>query len=295
MTLDTGAPPKKDASGVEDAVELMIGRRVVALTGAGISTDSGIPDYRGPGSAPRRPMTYQEFVSGRVAQQRYWARAHLGWTHLETAEPNPGHRALARMQRAGVVVGLITQNVDGLHVRAGSPSVIELHGRIADVICLRCRRISARAELHHRLAALNPGYANRAAQIAPDGDAVFSATSDFRLASCTACDGPLKPDVVFFGECVPRHRVTLCTSLVSSAEVMLVVGSSLQVWSGLRFVRQAARERIPVVVVNRGRTRGDELTTVKIDAGCSPTLEAILAASTGGTRCATTAGVGRSR
>jgi NAD-dependent SIR2 family protein deacetylase len=265
---------------IETAATLLAGRRVVALTGAGISTDSGIPDYRGPDSPPRRPMTYQEFISGPAAQQRYWARAHVGWGHVNRARPNAGHFALAQLQRVGIVVGLITQNVDGLHSKAGSPSVVELHGRISDVVCLGCRRTTARADVHRRLDALNPGYADRAGPAAPDGDAAVPETSGFRLVGCTGCGGALKPDVVFFGENVPRHRVSHCAALVDGADVLMVVGSSLQVMSGLRFVRRAARAGKPVLIVNRGPTRADDLATMHVDAGCSSTLEAIAAALT---------------
>ncbi len=260
---------------VRVAVDLLAGRRVVALTGAGISTDSGIPDYRGPGSPPRRPMTYQEFRSGRVAQQRYWARAHVGWNRMSQAVPNAGHHAMTRLERAGVVVGLITQNVDGLHTLADSPSVIDLHGRISDVVCLQCRRISGRADLHGRLEQLNPGQADRLAPFAPDGDSLLDDTAGFRLCGCTDCGGPLKPDVVFFGENVPRDRVARCIDRVDAADALLVVGSSLQVMSGLRFVRQAARAGKPVVIVTRGPTRGDDLATCRVDGGCSPVLESL--------------------
>ncbi len=263
------------------AADLLRGRRVVALTGAGLSTDSGIPDYRGPGSVPRSPMTYQEFVSGAEAQQRYWARSHIGWSRMRRAEPNEGHRALARLEQAGTLAGLITQNVDGLHQAAGSERVVDLHGRLADVVCLRCGEISSRAHLHERLLELNPGFHevgaahDQSPTSAPDGDADVTDVGQFLLASCLVCHGPLKPDVVFFGENVPRHRVQRCYDLVDSADVLLVAGTSLTVQSGLRFVRRAAREGIPVVLVNRGATRGDELVDVRIDAGCSPTLGAL--------------------
>lgn len=260
---------------MERAREALDRRWVVALTGAGVSTDSGIPDYRGPDSPPRNPMTYQEFISGASAQRRYWARAHVGWGRMSAAEPNAAHHALRAWEKAGRLGGLITQNVDGLHERAGHQRLVTLHGRIADVMCLQCHRRSSRAELHERLDRLNPGYAGRVAQIAPDGDAVLEATSDFVLAACEVCGGALKPDVVFFGENVPKSRVAQCRALVGEAEALLVVGSSLQVMSGLRFVRQAAKAGKPVVVVNRGPTRGDDLATVKIDGGSAETLTAL--------------------
>ena len=261
------------------AHDLLGGAHVAVLTGAGISTDSGIPDYRGPDSPPRKPMTYQDFVSGPAAQRRYWARAHVGWGHMSAASPNAAHHALRRMERAGRLTGVITQNVDGLHEAAGQRQLIALHGRIADVICLHCGTRSSRADLHQRLADLNPGYAERDVEIAPDGDAVLEDVEDFVVAACQVCGGVLKPDVVFFGENVPRARVADATRLVDAAESLLVVGSSLQVMSGLRFVRQASKAGKPVVIVNRGTTRGDDLADVRIDAGTSETLLALEAES----------------
>ncbi len=267
------------------AVDALAGRRVAVLTGAGLSTDSGIPDYRGPGSPRRTPMTFQEFVSGEPARRRYWARSHVGWARMARAEPNSGHRALADLERTGAVTGLITQNVDGLHSAAGSSRVVDLHGRIADVVCLGCGRRSTRAALQDRFAAANPGFVEAAGagiETAPDGDAELAATAGFVLVGCTGCGGVLKPDVVFFGENVPRDRVVQCFALVDDAQALLAAGSSLTVMSGLRFVRHAHRAGLPVVILNRGRTRGDDLATVRLDAGCSPTLTA-LAASLGGT------------
>jgi NAD-dependent SIR2 family protein deacetylase len=271
-----------DAHGLDDAVRLLAGRRVVALTGAGLSTDSGIPDYRGPDSPPRSPMTYSEFVSGLPAQQRYWARSHVGWRTMGRARPNAGHRALAALEAAGAVQALITQNVDGLHSEAGSRRVVDLHGRIADVVCLRCGDRSSRAALDERLGDLNPGFVEDGfVEIAPDGDAVLSDVSGFRLAPCLVCGGPLKPDVVFFGENVPKDRVAHCYALVEAADVVLVAGTSLTVQSGLRFVRRAAKLSIPVVLVNRGATRGDPLVTVRLDAGCSEVLSVLADALAG--------------
>lgn len=260
--------------GVGDALALLRDRPLVVLTGAGLSTDSGIPDYRGPSSPARTPMTYQEFVSGPAARQRYWARSHLGWGRMRGAEPNDGHRALAAI---GPEL-LITQNVDGLHERAGTPRLVALHGRIADVICLDCRRTSARHALHDRLARLNPGFAERhaGAAVRPDGDVDLDDTSDFAVPGCEDCGGVLKPDVVFFGENVPPERVERCyaavDALTESGGALLVAGSSLTVMSGFRFVRRAARAGTPVVIVNRGATRGDDLATYKLEAGCSELL-----------------------
>ena len=247
-------------------------RRLLVLTGAGMSTDSGIPDYRGPGAPVRMPMTYQEFTKTAAAQQRYWARAHIGWSRMRRAEPNAGHRLLAEMERDGRLDGLITQNVDGLHGRAGHHNVIDLHGRIDRVICLDCRSVSSRANLHVRLQELNPGYDQNGAVMAPDGDVLLEDTDSFNVAPCSACGGRLKPDVVFFGENVPKDRVEECYELVDRAEALVVLGSSLHVMSGLRFVRAARARDLPIVIVNRGQTRGDDLATVKLDAGCAETL-----------------------
>jgi NAD-dependent SIR2 family protein deacetylase len=255
------------------AVDVLAGRPLVVLTGAGLSTDSGIPDYRGPDAPQRMPMTYQEFLSGPVARQRYWARSHLGWGRMTVAEPNAGHRALAALDPAL----LITQNVDGLHERAGSRRMVALHGRIADVICLDCRAITARRGLQARLDRLNPGWsgAHPEVRIRPDGDVELDDTAGFAVPDCEDCGGILKPDVVFFGESVPRPRVQRCMDAVDalgSHGALLVVGSSLTVMSGLRFVRRAARNGTTVVIVNRGATRGDDLATVRVESGATEFL-----------------------
>lgn len=261
--------------GSQQFEELLGAHRWLVLTGAGVSTDSGIPDYRGPGSPSRSPMTYQDFIRTPENRQRYWARAHVGWSRMKHADPNATHRALVRMQGDGRLTGLITQNVDGLHDRAGHRDVIDLHGRIDRVICLGCRELTSRSDLHERLARINPGYESWVGEMAPDGDAVFDETSDFTVASCRACDGDLKPDVVFFGENVPKDRVARCHSLVAEAEALLVLGSSLHVMSGLRFVKAAHKAGLPIVIVNRGQTRGDDLATLKVDAGCAETLATV--------------------
>jgi NAD-dependent SIR2 family protein deacetylase len=266
--------PTRATAAYAEALALLRGRPLVVLTGAGLSTDSGIPDYRGPGSPARTPMTYQEFVSGPAARQRYWARSHLGWGRMRRADPNAGHHALARLDPRL----LITQNVDGLHERTGAGRLVVLHGRIADVVCLGCRAVSSRADLHERLAALNPDFARRhaAAETRPDGDVDLDDTDDFVVPACTSCAGLLKPDVVFFGENVPVHRVERCYAavdgLVADDGALLVAGSSLTVMSGLRFVRRAARNDTPVVIVNRGGTRGDDLATYKLEVGCTEFL-----------------------
>jgi NAD-dependent SIR2 family protein deacetylase len=221
------------------------------------------------------PMTYQEFVSGPTARQRYWARSHLGWGRMRRADPNVGHVALARIAPDL----LITQNVDGLHERAGTPRVVALHGRIDAVVCLSCRETSSRAALQERLVELNPGFADRHADVTvrPDGDVELDDTADFVVPACVGCDGVLKPDVVFFGENVPPRRVERCYAAVDALTdtdgALLVAGSSLTVMSGFRFVRRAARAGVPVVIVNRGATRGDDLATYKLEVGCSEFLE----------------------
>ncbi len=263
---------------VAAAAELLAGRRTLALTGAGISTDSGIPDYRGPRSPRRTPMVFAEFRSSEEARTRYWARSHVGWQQVAEARPNPGHRAIAELERWGALSGVITQNVDGLHTKAGSSNVIELHGRLSDVVCLDCGWRTDRLRVHRRLAELNPGFDQRPINVAPDGDVELASTAGFRVAPCEACDGVLKPDVVFFGEAVPADRVARCFALVDAADALLVAGSSLAVLSGFRFVRHAHVRGLPIVIVNRGETRADAHATLKLDAGCSESLTALSAA-----------------
>ncbi|MGB0437702.1 MAG: NAD-dependent protein deacetylase [Mycobacterium sp.] len=260
-----------------ELVTVLRGRRLAVLTGAGMSTDSGIPDYRGPDSPPSNPMTIRQFTTDPVFRQRYWARNHLGWRHMDRTLPNAGHRALAALERAGVVTGVITQNVDLLHRKAGSTVVIDLHGSYSRVICLDCGHAMSRAALADLLEAANPGFAEAAAPlggiaVAPDADAHIAATGAFRIVDCPCCGGMLKPDIVYFGENVPKDRVENAYSLVDDADALLVAGSSLTVYSGYRFVRHAAAAGIPVAIVNRGQTRGDELAAVKVDNGCSPML-----------------------
>ena len=259
---------------VREVVELLGSRTCTALTGAGMSTDSGIPDYRGPGAVDRRPMTYQEFVSGPRPQQRYWARSYLGWARMHDAMPNAGHHALARLEAAGRCTGVVTQNVDGLHDQAGSHRLVALHGRIADVVCLGCGDRLSRAVLQQEMTGLNPAWLahHREAPARPDGDVEVDDTHDFVTPSCSSCGGVLKPDVVFFGENVPKPRVARCYEMVESADTLLVLGSSLTVMSGFRFVRHAAKIGIPVVIVNRGPTRGDDLATYKLEHGTTEFL-----------------------
>ena len=256
------------------ALELLAGRRLAVLTGAGLSTDSGIPDYRGPTSVPRTPMTYQQFVGDEGLRRRYWARNHVGWRHMHHAAPNSGHYALAAMESNGVVGGLITQNVDRLHEDAGSVNVIDLHGRFDQVVCLNCGDATTRTSLARRLEELNPAYAatGDAGDVAPDADADVAHTAHFVVADCLVCGGMLKPDFVYFGENVPKDRVAAAYAMVDDGDALLVAGSSLTVMSGLRFVRHAAKQGKPVVIINRGTTRGDGLADVKLEAGVSEAL-----------------------
>jgi NAD-dependent SIR2 family protein deacetylase len=254
---------------------------VVVLSGAGLSTESGIPDYRGPASAGRRakPMTYQTFVANFDARRRYWARSHLGWRHITGARPNEGHLAVAELQSRGLVAGIITQNVDGLHTAAGSPGVLELHGNLARVVCLDCGTHTTRSSLDARLRAANRTWDAQVRAVNPDGDVAVDddVVARFRIVDCDTCGGMLKPDVVFFGENVPRPRVSAAYALVEVAGSVLVLGSSLTVMSGLRFVRHAAKLGVPVAIVNRGETRGDQLATMRLDARLGSALSNLVA------------------
>lgn len=274
MPGEADARPPAGQSELDAAVAALAGRRVVALTGAGFSTDSGLPDYRGPDAKPRNPMTYEQFVGSPEYRRHYWARNHLGWHHMHATEPNDGHYALARLEQAGPVTGVITQNVDRLHQWAGSRRVVDLHGHYQVVRCLSCGWTCTRDELDELLTALNPGFLERITElgdieVAPDADVVLESTADFVVADCPACGGVLKPDIVFFGESVPAERVRDATALLASAGALLVAGTSLAVMSGLRYVRQAHQLGLPIVMVNRGLTRGDDLATVRLNAGTS--------------------------
>jgi len=261
-----------------DALHALVGDGdVVVLSGAGLSTDSGIPDYRGPSGALRRhpPMQYATFVGDPAARHRYWARSYLGWRAIAGARPNAGHRAIADLQALGRVRGIITQNVDGLHQAAGALDVIELHGGLDRVVCLDCGVRESRFVLDARLRAANPGFDADVARVNPDGDVDLADEQlvGFRMVACASCAGDMvKPDVVFFGENVPKTRVEACFDLVDRARALLVVGSSLTVMSGLRFVRRAARLGVPVAIVNQGATRGDEFADVRVDAALGQVL-----------------------
>ncbi|GAA4661264.1 Sir2 family NAD-dependent protein deacetylase [Gordonia humi] len=264
-----------------EAAAALDGRRTVVLTGAGVSTPSGIPDYRSPDATPRNPMTIDQFRGSPDFRRHYWARNHLGWRHMDAATPNAAHLAITDLQHAGIVTGVITQNVDMLHLKAGTRPVLDLHGSYGRVVCLDCGVRISRHRLAERLEDANPGFADRvrgagAIEVAPDADAVLHDTADFVMVDCASCGGVLKPDIVYFGETVPAEVTAHAYEMVDDAEAMLVAGSSLTVMSGLRFVRRAADAGKPVVIVNRGGTRGDRLATVKVDHRCEIVIPLIL-------------------
>jgi NAD-dependent SIR2 family protein deacetylase len=259
--------------GIDEAAELLAGRRFTVLTGAGVSTDSGIPDYRGEGAPKRTPMTFQQFLADDRYRKRYWAGSHLGYRRFAAARPNDGHRAIARLEAAGAANGVITQNVDGLHKQAGSQRVVDLHGAMDRVLCLVCGQIFAREAITARIDAANPWLDTEGAvEVAPDGDAVVTDIDAFDVPDCTVCGGHLKPDVVFFGEFIPAEKYREASALVRSAEALVIAGSSLVVNSGIRLLEQARRRRLPIVIVNRGETKGDSRATVKLDAGTTETM-----------------------
>lgn len=273
------APALTGAAGVDALARMLRGRRVVALVGAGCSTASGIPDYRGPETRrrARNPIQFRTFIGDDEGRQRYWARAVVGWPRFAASQPNAAHRSLAALEHAGVVRGLITQNVDRLHHAAGSRRVVELHGALHEVSCLACGEIETRESLQRRLLALNPGWERARAEAAPDGDAELSGdlVRRFVVAGCRACGGNLKPRVVFFGENVPADVTADAWALFDEAEVLLVVGSSLTVFSGYRFVRRAAKRGVPVAIVNLGATRGDPQATLRVDDRVEAVLPAL--------------------
>lgn len=277
-----------DAPDLDALVSLVRTGGVVVLSGAGLSTESGIPDYRGPSGLLRRslPMTYQSFVGDPAARRRYWARSHLGWRHMTRATPNAGHVAVTELERRGLLAGTITQNVDGLHQASGARDVVDLHGRLDGVVCLDCGALSAREALDDRLRAVNADWQAQVTAINPDGDVDLAegALDGFTPVDCDVCGGMLKPDVVFFGESVPRDRVQGCFARVEAAGALLVLGSSLTVMSGFRFVLRAAKVGVPVAIVNQGPTRGDARAVVTVDAPLGRVLPALVDALDAGIR-----------
>ncbi len=287
----TAATGSTDA-GIDELTGLVVRGGVMVLTGAGLSTESGIPDYRGPDGTRRvTPMQYAEFIGSTEARRRYWARSYIGWQRFNRADPNRGHRAVATLQRAGLLDAVVTQNVDGLHQAAGAHDVVELHGNLDRVVCLTCGDVVGRAALHERLAEANPGFVDLVLGVAPDGSRVTSqirpdgdivlddvVTSRFHLPVCLVCGADtLKPDVVFFGESVPKDTVVRCFDIVDEAASLLVLGSSLAVMSGYRFVRRAARNGIPVAIVTASASRGDPEATLRLHTPLGATLEHLCA------------------
>jgi NAD-dependent SIR2 family protein deacetylase len=269
---------------IDRLCELVRGKAVLALTGAGVSTESGIPDYRSPQALarPRRPIQGPEFVRSEGVRKRYWARSALGWERMRMAQPNTGHRALASLERGGVVARVITQNVDRLHHRAGSRNVTELHGALAEVACLACGAVEDRDAVQARILASNPEWLSQVVPTAPDGDADIGADrmDAFVVPSCTRCGGVIKPRVVFFGDNVPRAIVDEAFAAVDASELLLVAGSSLAVFSGFRLLRHAAQRGLPIAIVNRGPVRGEEHAVVKVEGSTGATLAALAVALT---------------
>jgi NAD-dependent SIR2 family protein deacetylase len=258
---------------VDAAVEILAGKRVAVLTGAGVSTDSGIPDYRGEGAPVRTPMKFQQFLDDAAFRKRYWAGSQLGWKRFDAAKPNEGHGALAELELAGHINGIITQNVDGLHLRAGSQRVVDLHGTMDRVRCLRCGQLYSRTDISRQIDELNPWLGEPGAtELGPDGDVEITSVENFILPNCGACDGVLKPDIVFFGEFIPREKFVEASALVQKADALVIAGSSLVVNSGIRLLDHATRRHLPVVIINRGVTKGDTRATLKIDGGTTETL-----------------------
>jgi NAD-dependent SIR2 family protein deacetylase len=261
---------------LDEAASALQGKRVVVLTGAGMSTDSGIPDYRGAGAPKRNPMTFDQFKESGDYRKRYWAGSHLGWSMFDAAKPNRGHRILAELEARGIVTGVVTQNVDGLHARAGTRRLVDLHGSMDRVLCLNCGQAFARASIADRITADNP-WINEpdAITLAPDGDADVTDYSSFVVPVCTVCGGMLKPDVVFFGEFIPVEKFAEARALVQGSEAMIIAGSSLVVNSGIRLLEQARRRKLPIVIINHGVTKGDSRATVKLEGGTTETLSAL--------------------
>ena len=273
--LTTPAVAGEDLDAVAD---LLRGRHTAVLTGAGVSTDSGIPDYRGAGAPVRVPMTFQHFLADERARKRYWAGSHLGWRRFRAAEPNLGHRSLVALEAAGLVSGVITQNVDNLHTRAGSRRVVDLHGSMDLVVCLSCGQAFGRDSIAERLEAENPVLTQpERIEIAPDGDAIVADIDGFVVPDCSVCGGLLKPNVVFFGELVPTAKFAAAAALVRGADALVIAGSSLAVNSGIRLLELARRRKLPIVVINRGATKGDARALIKLEAGTSETFAALVA------------------
>jgi NAD-dependent SIR2 family protein deacetylase len=263
---------------IDEAVSILRGRSAAVLTGAGVSTDSGIPDYRGVGAPKQHPMSFSDFLQSHRHRQRYWLGSHMGWSRFAAAEPNRGHEAIASAEEASLFSGVVTQNVDALHHKAGSLRVIDLHGRLDKVRCIHCGQSFSRQSIAHTIDLLNPWLEKRdiSGHIKPDGDVDVAVTSEFVVPSCDMCDGVLKPEVIFFGEVVPTGVFDQAASLIARSEALIIAGSSLVVNTGMRLVNLAHRKKIPIVIINRGPTKADRVATVRIEAGTSETLDALV-------------------
>lgn len=263
---------------IDEAVSILRGRSAAVLTGAGVSTDSGIPDYRGVGAPKQHPMSFSDFLQSHRHRQRYWLGSHMGWSRFAAAEPNRGHEAIASAEEASLFSGVVTQNVDALHHKAGSLRVIDLHGRLDKVRCIHCGQSFSRQSIAHTIDLLNPWLEKRdiSGHIKPDGDVDVAVTSEFVVPSCDMCDGVLKPEVIFFGEFVPTGVFDQAASLIARSDALIIAGSSLVVNTGMRLVNLAHRKKIPIVIINRGPTKADRLATVRIEAGASETLDALV-------------------
>ncbi|MBV0894859.1 Sir2 family NAD-dependent protein deacetylase [Microbacterium sp. NC79] len=264
------------ARGIADARAVLTARRIAFITGAGVSTDSGIPDYRGAGSAPRTPMDINAFLTNKESRQRYWAGGHRGFKTFDATVPNASHHAITRFERAGNALGVITQNVDGLHLKAGSQHVVELHGTARNIVCIECGQVFDRREIGARIEATNPWLASAPAdELGPDGDSIPDNIEQFVVPECTNCGGVLRPDVVFFGEFIPRERFASAEGMVAAADAIVVAGTSLTVNTPIRLLDRARRRNLPIVIINRGPTKWDSQAAVKIDDGTSATLQAL--------------------
>jgi len=274
------APPSMPAARheVDDAIEALRGRSTAVLTGAGISTDSGIPDYRGEGAPKAHPMTFQNFMESHRHRQRYWLGSHLGWGRFASATPNGGHSAIARAEASKAFSGVVTQNVDALHHKAGSLRVVDLHGRLDKVRCVHCGQSFTRSAVAQSIDRLNPWLAvtDMQGHVRPDGDVDIAVSEDFVIPRCDMCEGVLKPEVIFFGEFVPPSVFDQAAGLLARSQALIVAGSSLVVNTGMRLVSLAHKKKLPIVIINRGPTKADRMATVRIEGGTSETLGAIV-------------------
>lgn len=263
---------------IDEALAVLRGRKAAVLTGAGVSTDSGIPDYRGEGAPKQHPMSFSDFLQSQRHRQRYWLGSHLGWSRFAAAEPNRGHHAIASAEEASLFSGVVTQNVDALHHKAGSLRVVDLHGRLDKVRCIHCGQSFTRQSIAATIEKLNPWLEHNdiSGAIKPDGDVDVAVSGDFVVPSCDMCEGVLKPEVIFFGEFVPSGVFDQAAGLIGRSDALVVAGSSLVVNTGMRLVNLAHKRRVPIVVINRGPTKADRLATVRIDAGTSETLDALV-------------------